>query len=203
VIDATVFELRQYLLQPNTRDDFIAHFEQHLIEPQQAAGMLLVGLFRDRDRPDVFVWIRGFAGMAARARALESFYLGPVWAEHRDVMNSMMIDSDDVLLLRPHEPAPFAAAAAPGGVRVRIWATSPVELGSTVSRYREQLAPRLPGAGEQVVAELHTETAANTFPRLPVRDDIFAFVVVTALSTSDWSDLDGLRPVPVQTLTLY
>ncbi len=199
----TVFELRQYLLRPGTRDDFIDHFERHLIEPQQAAGMHLIGQFRDRDRPDVFVWIRGFVDMDERRRALESFYLGPAWAEHRGVMNSMMIDSDDVLLLRPHDPAvvPFAApAAVAGGVRIRIWPATAADLAATVAAYRSQVAPRLRDAGERVVAELSTETAANTFPRLPVRDDVFAFVPVSVFTSAELPELDG--PEPSQTLTL-
>ena len=39
--------------------------------------------------------------MATRAQALEAFYDGPVWKEHRDAANATMIDSDNVLLLRP------------------------------------------------------------------------------------------------------
>ena len=46
--------------------------------------------------------------------ALRAFYGGPVWKEHRTAAASTMIDSDDVLLLRPafedaglaHPPAP-------------------------------------------------------------------------------------------------
>ena len=30
-----------------------------------------------------------------------SFYYGPVWKEHRTAANGMMVDSDNVLLLRP------------------------------------------------------------------------------------------------------
>jgi hypothetical protein len=164
--------------------------------------MDLIGQFRDRDRPDVFVWVRGFVDMAERARALASFYLGPVWAEHRDVMNSMMIDSDDVLLLRPHDSAvvPLSADAAPAGVRIRIWPTTAADLAATVTAYREQIAPVLPAAGERVVAELSTETAVNTFPRLPVRDDIFAFAAVTTITSPGVAELAG--PAPSHTLTL-
>ncbi len=37
--------------------------------------------------------------------ALGAFYGGPVWREHRDKFNDTMIDSDDVLLLRPSGPS--------------------------------------------------------------------------------------------------
>ena len=52
----------------------------------------------------MFVWLRGFDGMEARKDALTAFYDGPVWAAHRDAANATMIDSDDVLLLKPAWP---------------------------------------------------------------------------------------------------
>jgi len=63
--------------------------------------MRIIGQFRDLDNPDRFVWLRGFPDMATRGRALQAFYGGPVWKAHRDVANATMIDSDNVLLLRP------------------------------------------------------------------------------------------------------
>ena len=38
--------------------------------------MRVIGQFTDLDRPDHFVWLRGFADMAARRAGLESFYAG-------------------------------------------------------------------------------------------------------------------------------
>ena len=66
--------------------------------------MTIIGQFRDLDRPDMFVWLRGFDGMDARKSALTAFYDGPVWAAWRDAANATMIDSDDVLLLKPAWP---------------------------------------------------------------------------------------------------
>ncbi len=83
------------------RDVLIELFEREFIESQEALGLTLVGQFRDLDNPDRFVWLRGFADMPARAQALKDFYGGPVWKAHREVANETMIDSDNVLLLRP------------------------------------------------------------------------------------------------------
>ena len=69
-----VVELRQYTLRPGQRDVLIDLFDQEFVESQEAAGMTIVGQFRDLDDPDRFVWIRGFASMPSRARALASFY---------------------------------------------------------------------------------------------------------------------------------
>ena len=63
--------------------------------------MTVIGTFRDVDNPDRFVWLCGFTEMATRAQALQEFYGGPVWKAHREAANATMIDSDNVLLLRP------------------------------------------------------------------------------------------------------
>src|ERR687892_2319959 len=96
-----VIELRQYELHPGRREELIELFDGELIEPQEACGMRVIGQFRDLDRPDRFVWLRGFSDMASRRESLEAFYGGPVWRAHKDAANATMIDSDDVLLLRP------------------------------------------------------------------------------------------------------
>src|SRR5947208_16135735 len=114
-----IVELRQYTLRPGQREVLTELFDRELVESQEAAGMAIVGQFRDLDEPDRFVWIRGFTSMPSRARALATFYGGPVWKEHAAQANATMIDSDNVLLLRPVAarsgfPAP-AAARPPAG----------------------------------------------------------------------------------------
>src|SRR5262249_4738210 len=99
-----VVELRQYTLVIGQRETLIALFEREFIETQEATGMTVIGQFRDLNNPDRFVWLRGFADMTSRARQLEEFYGGPVWKAHREVANATMINSDDVLLLRPASP---------------------------------------------------------------------------------------------------
>ena len=90
-----LIELRQYLLHAGQRDTLIDVFDRELVEPQEAVGMDVLGQFRDPQRPDYFVWFRGFPDMTARHESLTAFYDGPVWAKHRDVANATMIDSDN------------------------------------------------------------------------------------------------------------
>src|SRR3546814_4941010 len=66
-----VVELRQYTLHPGQRDVLIELFEREFIESQEATGIRVIGQFRDLDDPDRFVWLRGFADLPARARALD------------------------------------------------------------------------------------------------------------------------------------
>ena len=48
-----VVELRRYALHPGTRETLIEVFDEHLIDPQEAVGMQVLGQFRDLDDPDV------------------------------------------------------------------------------------------------------------------------------------------------------
>jgi hypothetical protein len=169
------FELRQYTLRFGRRDTLISIFERHFVEPQNELGAHVVGSFRDLDDPDRFVWIRGFSDMAARARALEAFYGGPVWRAHRDEANATMLDSDNVLLLRPAtQGAGFTASANPGESAAGVVGASIHYLGSVdadefAAFFRRAVMPQLKALGVEPLATLITEEAQNNFPRLPVR----------------------------------
>ena len=187
----TVVELRQYTLHPGQRDVLIALFEREFVEPQEAVGMTLFGQFRDLDAPDRFVWLRGFADMPARAEALHAFYDGPVWQAHRDAANATMIDSDDVLLLRPARAGSgFAVPARPAtdahrpGVVVATLChfDAPVD-DATLATAVDTLAPLLERTGARVLATLVTETAPNTFPRLPVREGEYVLAWFSAFDS--------------------
>jgi len=109
-----VYELRRYALVPGRRDDLIELFDRCFVDSQEELGIRVVGHFRLRGDPDVFVWIRGFPDMESRARSLQAFYgESAAWRENRDAANATMIAFDDVLLLRPAGRAPsFALAPA-------------------------------------------------------------------------------------------
>ena len=68
----------QYTLHPGARDTLVALFEAEFVTGQEAAGIHVIGTFRDLDDPDRFVWLRGFSTMDDRKAALERFYYGPV-----------------------------------------------------------------------------------------------------------------------------
>ena len=111
-----IVEFRQYTLHPGQREVLIALFDRELVESQEELGMVLLGQFRDLDNPDRFVWLRGFETMPGRAQALAGFYGGPVWKTNHAAANATMIDSDNVLLLRPasaHSGFPAADIARP------------------------------------------------------------------------------------------
>jgi NIPSNAP protein len=178
-----VLELRQYTLHGGQRDTLISMFETRFIEPQNALGAHVIGTFRDLDDPDRFVWIRGFHDMAMRQQALESFYREPVWQASKTAVNATILDSDNVLLLRPAGPDQGFALAqtAPHSVPEGIIGASTYYLGGTDAMqfarfFQQSMLPRLATAGAQPIACLVTEESLNTFPRLPVREHERTFV---------------------------
>jgi NIPSNAP len=171
-----VVELRQYTLRPGQRDVLVELFDRALADPQEAVGMEIIGQFRDVDRDDRFVWLRGFPDMERRRQALEAFYGGPVWKAHREAANATMLDVDDVLLLRPVVPSSGFAALPP---RPRPAEAAPAEMlvatvcslgaPADVAELERVLLPRLAAATPPALATFVEEPSENTFPALPVR----------------------------------
>ena len=177
-----IVELRQYTLHPQQREVLIDLFDREFVETQEAQGMRVLGQFRDLDRPDQFVWLRGFADMPARHRALEGFYGGPVWAAHRHAANATMIDSDNVHLLRPAwpgatvalpqhaRPQPGTQGAAAGVLQVTLFPLRQPATPQLLDLCRHRMVPTLLRGGARQLAWFCTEHSPNTFARLPVRE---------------------------------
>ncbi len=188
-----VLELRQYTTRPGERDTLISVFDRHLVESQEAEGMTVIGQFRDRRRPDRFVWIRGFSGMESRHTALERFYGGPVWAEHRNEANATMLEFHDVLLLKPARPdlafrLDPRGRPAPGedrpatAVLAGIHSLSQPADSEAVSDFERELR----ASGVQIDGLFVTEPTPNTFTRLPVREGENVLVWFGTLEGGEW-----------------
>jgi NIPSNAP len=176
-----VVELRQYTLYGGQRDTLIELFEREFVIPQERLGLRLLGQFRDLDDPDRFVWLRGFASWEERPQALCAFYTGEAWKAHREAANATMIDSDNVLLLRPARASSGFAAAERDQRPAGIITASIFYLGKTSTEafaafFAQTMRPRLESLGASVLAELVTETRPNNFPALPVREADPVFV---------------------------
>jgi len=197
-----IVELRQYTLHPGQRDVLIDLFDREFVESQEALGMAILGQFRDLDDPDRFVWLRGFFDMPGRAEALGRFYGGPVWRAHSREANATMVDSDDVLLLRPADGSPgFPAQPRPPANHAErpvslVVATichrdRPVD-GEFRETFATQVRPALTEAGGPPLVCLQTEYAENTFPALPVRTGEHVFVWFTRFGNA--AEYDDYRP---------
>jgi len=203
--DCAVVELRDYTLHPGRRDELIELFDREFVETQEAEGMRVIAQFRDLDRPDHFVWLRGFVDMASRRQALEAFYGGPVWAAHRTAANATMVDSDNVRLLRPAKPSwALATPAAPRAHRdaetseasaaLFVLTLCPLQVApyTAFRRFFEREAlPLLRDAGAMPIAVFETEPALNDYPRLPVRTDEQLFAWLARLpSAAAWTQAE-------------
>ncbi len=192
----SILELRQYTTRPGQRDVLLDLFDREFVETQEAHGMHVVGQFRDLGQPDRFVWMRGFRDMRCRGSALPAFYGGPVWAHHREAANATMIDSDNVLLLRPALPVtrlshealsrPRQGADAPSEtIEVAVCPlTAPAD--DRLRRHLElSVFSELTDPNKQLLGCYVTEPAENNFPALPVRTDENVLVwMTTSGSTS-------------------
>lgn len=185
-----IVELRQYTVHADRRDDLVTLFDREFVETQEELGMRLVGQFRDLDRPDRFVWIRGFADMPTRQKALTAFYSGPVWKGHGAAANVTMIDTDDVHLLHPVDDGAGFPFAGVGGAVHRPPADSALTPSSIVQVVVHPVDGDLrefgrffgaeiePALGGTPLARLETDRSPNTYPALPVRQGENAFVRV-------------------------
>ena len=190
--DATsVIELRQYKIVHGKRDEMIRLFESAFIDSQEAVGIRIIGLFRDTEDPNRFVWLRSFDNMAARGKALNDFYFGPVWKARRGEANPLLDDNDNVLLLRSagadpafdglttHRPRDASAPGKPGLVILTIYYLwkSPDE--GFADFFRAKMQPALDRVGLSTMATLVQETSPNNFPQLPIRTGEKLLVWVT------------------------
>jgi len=180
-----VVELRRYTLHPGQRDVLITLFDREFVETQEAVGIEVIGQFRDLDAPDHFVWLRGFPDLRSRTESLRAFYGGPVWQAHRSAANATMIDSDDVLLLRPAHPdsgfrlgrdRPAPGGEAGGIIVATTWHLRPEAEAGFPAIFETMLVPMLGDAGVPILASFVSEHGENGFPALPVRKDARVFV---------------------------
>lgn len=176
----SVLELRQYTLHPGQRDALVDVFERTLVDSQEQLGIHVVGTFADLDRPDRFVWIRGFDSNDSRSAALRAFYTGPDWRANSAEANATMIDFDDVLLL---QPAP--GLGLPKASDVRPADRTGPESSRVISGTVYSLEPGADDAGvldaveAPVLGVLHTHPGPNGFRGLPIREGEQVVVVLT------------------------
>lgn len=179
--DFQVFEFRRYSIKAGERKHFAQYFETWFPEAFQQLGAIAAGSFLERGNETGFTWIRGFHTMDGRAVANAAFYYGSVWNEHRDTLNDLMTDSDNVLLLRPFSserrvtvlPAVDPVTepnGAQGVIVVQVFAVKKDEIeafakeaGPAFAKYR--------AAGAREAGVLVTLDVKNNFPQLPIRTD--------------------------------
>jgi hypothetical protein len=199
-----VVELRQYTLLGGQRDELARLFEREFVSTQEAEGAQVLGTYRDLDDADRFIWFRGFETLDDRASALAAFYGGAAWKANREAANATMLDSDNVLLLRPPSGVKSRPDLRIGGEELMLvsihylGATSAAEFAAF---FETVMRPALWAAGAEPLTVFVTEPAQNNFPPLPVREGEPALVWLARFADRPalqrfedaWSALSGWR----------
>jgi hypothetical protein len=173
--NVTVVELRNYLLKPGTREQFINYFEDHFLDSQHGAHILPP--FRIQGETDRFFWIRGFEDMQSRLAFLRGFYeQGEVWKRFGPGANEMMLDSDHVHFLKPLS-ASFEwneLAKEAGVVVIDFYLAKASQLDQLIDSFERDYLSCLKNKPTLLISEM----ASNDFPRLPVIQDPNLLVVI-------------------------
>lgn len=169
-----IIDLRDYTTTLAGRDQLIERGETLLFKEQERLGATFLGAFRDADKPDRFVWLRGMPDMAARQRILTAFYTdGELWKANRDEVNSWIVDSDNVLLVRPvSDWSPPATGPSVVGMYTHI-RREPLTATDVLQR---NVATAIAGAGGRLLVTLATDPCENNYPRHPIRTGEFGLI---------------------------
>jgi hypothetical protein len=181
-----VLELRNYVAKPGQRDKFISYFETNFIDSQNALGGYILGQFRVKDADDNFFWIRGFNDMASRSRYLPEFYRSEFWKQRRNYVNNLLINNDNVYLLKPlslSEDQPGATVNSnefgkEKGVVVIDFYVANTRLKELIEFFKSKYLPFLKGNHISTTSWV-SELAENDFPGLPVFQDKNLLVTIT------------------------
>ncbi|MDJ1485648.1 hypothetical protein QNI16_34475 [Cytophagaceae bacterium YF14B1] len=190
-----VLEIRNYLLEANTTDRFIDYFDTHFVEKMQQLGGYTLGEFIVKDQPDRFVWLRGFSDMQKRLTFLNDFYMtSDIWKKFGPGANEMMINSDNVHLLRPlqegnqlTDPITHIESNSFPDYKVATidYYIANTRLPELVDLFNTSYLPFLKSTDIRTVSLWVSESSPNDFPRLPAFQDPNLLVAITFYATED------------------
>jgi hypothetical protein len=176
-----VVELRRYEMKAGGRERFARCFDGYFPEAFQQLGAIAFGQFLERKNATRFTWLRGFPSYDSRAEMNTDTYSGLVWKEHAKRMNDLIVDSENVLLLRPLAqgrglpvlPAVDVGTDAQAGAGVVVMQIFAAKTGivEELARSLEESFAAYRSTGVHEAATLVTYDVPNNYPRLPVRTD--------------------------------
>src|ERR1035438_909660 len=176
--DINVLELRNYLLKPNLADTFSHYFHSRFVAPMNELGGYTLGEFKISGVNDRFVWLRGFTDMKTRVKFLNDFYINsPIWKEYGKGANEMMINSDNVYLLKPLHKNVFLKTDKTFTVIDFYVCNSTID--KVIKLFDTEFIPFLKNINVQDISFWVSEMTENDFPRLPVFQDKNLLVRIT------------------------
>lgn len=173
-----VLELRNYLLKPNLADTFSHYFHSKFVAPMNELGGYTLGEFKINEIDDRFVWFRGFEDMKTRVKFLNDFYIkSPTWKEYGKGANEMMINSDNVYLLKPlHKNNTLKTDKAFTVIDFYICNST---IDNVIELFDTAYIPFLKTINIEDITLWVSEMTENDFPRLPVFQDKNLLVSIT------------------------
>jgi hypothetical protein len=188
-------ELRNYLLKPTKFEPFHDLFNEQFVAPMNDLGGHTLGQFRIEGEPDRFVWMRGFENMQTRVKFLNDFYFAsPSWKKYRTDANGMIVNSDNVYLLKPLPKdgnLSGRSSVAKNGLEkkksvvvVDLYVCNS-SLARVIELFKNKYLPHLNGSGVSDTSLWVSEMAENDFPQLPVFQDKNLLAMMTAFQTED------------------
>lgn len=191
-----VLELRNYLLKQNMADTFSGYFNTHFVKPMTELDGYTLGQFKMNGVNDRFVWLRGFTDMSARVKFLNAFYINsPAWKEFGPGANDMMINSDNVYLLRPLNNNKSSKEQSKGinsnlletdkGVMIVDFYICNSTLDKVINLFNSAYVPFLKTLDIHNITLWASEMSENDFPRLPVFQDKNLLLTITTYEHED------------------
>ncbi len=95
-----LFELRQYLIRPGKKDEWVRLMEDEIIPFQQSQGMVIVGSFTGEEDESTYVWIRRFDSEDERETLYEKVYDSDHWKNEIGPRIPELMDRDGINVQR-------------------------------------------------------------------------------------------------------
>lgn len=167
-----VLEIRNYLLKPDLTNKFSDYFHTKFVAPMNELGGYTLGEFKINSVNDRFVWFRGFADMKTRLKFLNDFYCNSAtWKEYGKGANEMMINSDNVYLLRPLKKEVNSILLTDKIFTVVDFYICNGTLEKVINLFDTTYIPFLKNLKIEDITLWVSELTENDFPRLPVFQD--------------------------------
>lgn len=187
--DVEIIEIRNYLLKPGQRDNYVERFETYLIDTLNVYGNYILGQYKVKGAPDNFVWIRGFENMPARKTAMESFFSSAHWEKHKNIPGDLLVGYTNVHLLKPlylteelninEKKFPTDWFGNPKGVALVDFYVANGMRDQFIEFVNKKYDSLVRAVGVKDISYWVSETSPNNYPNLPVFQDKNLLVSIT------------------------
>lgn len=185
-----IIDLRNYTLKPHTRDKFIDRCEEIIFPEQKRLGATILGIFCEADNPNKIIWLRAMPDMAERKRILTAFYSkGEVWKTNRREVNSWIVDSDNVLLVKPVSDL-MTSTTNTNDHSIVVMYTCLGKAPFDIAQELDDVSEAISNIGGRLLVKLETDPSKNNYPLHPIRTGEFGFVLFASFDPKLYQPLE-------------